>query len=218
MEYDKVAAIRTWPTPKNLTELRGFLGLASFYRRPCQSFSKLAVPLTNMLKKDRMFEWTERSTKDFEAVKDTLSSAPLLIVPDPNLGYGMSTDAASFAIGAVLSQDQGGGMRPIAFHSRKLNKAETICPVHDSEMVAIMQALTVFRCYVPGRFVRIFTDHHSLRFFETQSKLNQRHVRFGGWKYYKTIIIKFYTRVEPRITWLMPCLVVRITFLNLNAW
>ena len=87
MEYDKVAAIRTWPTPKNLTELRGFLGLASFYRRHCQSFSKLAVPLTDMLKKDKLFEWTEESTKAFETLKDTLSSAPLLIVPDPNLDY-----------------------------------------------------------------------------------------------------------------------------------
>ena len=66
MEYDKVAAIRTWPTSGNLTELRGFLGLASFYRRHCQSFSKLAVPLTDMLKKDRLFECTEESTKAFE--------------------------------------------------------------------------------------------------------------------------------------------------------
>ena len=178
MEYDKVAAIRTWPTPKNLTELRGFLGLASFYRRHCQSFSKLAVPLTDMLKKDRLFEWTEESTKAFEALKDTSSSAPLLIVPDPNLDYEMSTDASGFAIGAVLSQDQGDGMRPIAFHSRKLNKAETHYPIHDAEMLAIMEALKVFRCYVHGRFVRIFTDHHSLRFFATEPKLNQRQVRW----------------------------------------
>ena len=178
MEYDKVAAIRTWPTPKNLTQLRGFLGLASFYRQHCQSFSKLAVPLTDMLKKDRLFEWTEDSTKAFEALKYTLSSAPLLIVPDPNLDYEMSTDASGFAIGAVLSQDQGDGMRPIAFHSRKLNKAETNYPVHDAEMLAIMEALKVFRCYVHGRFARIFTDHHSLRFFETQPKLNQHQVRW----------------------------------------
>ena len=70
MEYDKVAAIRTWPTPKNLTELRGFLGLASFYRRHCQSFGKLAVPLTDMLKKDRLFEWTEECTKAFKTLKE----------------------------------------------------------------------------------------------------------------------------------------------------
>ena len=87
MEYDKIAAISTWPTPKNLTELRGFLGLASFYHRHCQSFSKLAVPLTDMLKKDRLFERTEESTKAVEVIKGTLSSAPLLIVPDPTLDY-----------------------------------------------------------------------------------------------------------------------------------
>ncbi len=218
MEFDKVAAIRTWPTPKNLTELRGFLGLASFYRQHCKSFSKLAVPLTDMLKKDRLFNWTEESTKAFEALNDALSSAPLLIVPDPNLDYEMSTDASGFAIGAVLSQDQGDGMRPIAFHSRKLNKTETNYPIHDAEMLAIMEALKVFRCYVHGRFVRTFTDHHSLRFFGTQPKL-----RSGGWRYCKTIIIRLNTRVEPRTMWLMPCPVVRITFLSLtqggqDAW
>ena len=178
MEYDKVAAIRTWPPPKNLTELRGFLGLASFYRRHCHSFSRLAVPLTDMLKKDKLFEWTAESNKAFETLKDTLSSAPLLIVPDPNLDYELSTNASGFAIGAVLSQDQGNGMRPVAFHSRKLNKAEINYPIHDAEMLAIMEAIKVFRCYVHGRFVRIFTDHHTLRFFETQPKLNQRQVRW----------------------------------------
>ena len=86
MEYDKVAAIRTWPTPKNLTELRGFLGLASFYLRHCHSFSKIAVPLTDMLKKDKIFEWTKESTKAFEAIKDTLSSAPRPNRPGPKPG------------------------------------------------------------------------------------------------------------------------------------
>ena len=90
----------------------------------------------------------------------------------------MSTDASAYAIGAVLSQDQGDGMRPIAFHSRKLNQAERNYPVHDAEMLAIMEALKVFRCHVHGRFLRIFTDHHSLRFFETQPKLNQCQVRW----------------------------------------
>ena len=106
-----------------------------------------------MLKKDSLFDWTEESTKAFEALKDALSSASLLKSPDPNLDYEMSTDASGFAIGAVLSQDQGDGMRPIAFHSRKLNKAETKHPIHDAEMLAIMEALKVFR---PWSFCKYF--------------------------------------------------------------
>ena len=90
--FRECAAIRTWPTPKNLTELRGFLGLASFYRRHCKSFSQIAVPLTDMLKKDRTFDWTADSTAAFEQVKDALSSAPLLIVPDPDKDYETDAD------------------------------------------------------------------------------------------------------------------------------
>ena len=178
MAYDKIAATRTWPNPRNLTEPRGFLGLASFYRRHCHSFSKNAVPLTDMLEKDRILEWTKGNTKAFEASKDTLSSAPLLIVPNPKLDYEMSTDASGYAVGAVLSQDQGDNMRPTAFQSRKFNQAERSHPVHDAEMLAIMETLKVFRCYVHGRLVRIFTNHHSLRFFETQPQLNQRQVKW----------------------------------------
>ena len=88
------------------------------------------------------------------------------------------TPRSAYAVGAILSQDQGDGMRPIAFYSRKFIQTERSYPVHEADMLAIMEALKVSRCYVHGRFVRIFTDHHSLRFFETQPKLNHRQVRW----------------------------------------
>lgn len=89
-------------------------------RQHCQSFDEIAVPpITDMLREKRLFDWTEDSTKASEALKDTLSSAPLLIIPYPNLDNEMSTDALGFAIGALSSKVQGDGMRPIAFHSRK---------------------------------------------------------------------------------------------------
>ncbi len=132
-----------------------------------------------MLKKDRTFDWTADSTAAFEQVKDFLPSAPLLIVPDPDKDYEMSTDASNFAVEAVLSQDQGNSMRPVAFRGRKLYPAERNYPVHDKEMLGIMDGLKVFRCCVHGRFVRIFTDHHSLRFFTTQPMLNQRQIRWS---------------------------------------
>ncbi len=79
------------PDPhQRISELRGFLGLASFHCRHCQSFSRLAVPLMDMLKKDELFEWTTESNKAFEALKDALSSASLLTVPDPNLDYELA--------------------------------------------------------------------------------------------------------------------------------
>ena len=127
MDKSKVEAVVAWPPPKNVRDLRGFLGLTGFYRRFCDSYAKVAIPLTNLLKADRPWQWEAEEHKAFEGLKKVLSKAPVLVIADPNnpKGYVLSTDASDFAIGAVLSQEQPDGtLRPVAFASRKLKPAE----------------------------------------------------------------------------------------------
>src|SRR5262249_53936870 len=103
----KVDAIRTWPPPANVHELRSFLGLANYYRKFIKDFSRIAAPLTNLLAKDIAYEWAEAPQNAFAALKTALTSAPILGIPRPDKPFVVTTDASDVALGAVLSQDLG---------------------------------------------------------------------------------------------------------------
>jgi hypothetical protein len=107
-----------------------------------------------------------------------MQSAPVLALPDPKLPYVVHTDASGFAVGAVLMQDQGKGLQPIAFLSKKMNDAETRYPVHEQELLAIIHALSTWRHYLHGPKFKVMTDHHSLRYFKTQPNLSGRQSRW----------------------------------------
>lgn len=107
MEKNKMQDIKGWPQPKSVHEVRSFLGLAGFYRKFIKNFSQISSAMTDLLKKDSKFKWTERHQEAFESLKKAVSSAPVLIIPDPKLPFVVSTDASGYAIGATLSQDQG---------------------------------------------------------------------------------------------------------------
>ena len=179
MEPEKVNAVKNWPPPANITELRAFLGFAAFYRRFIKGYSDICSPLTALLGKDQPYEWTAAQNAAFNALKTAVTSGPTLQIPSHKHDFVLATDASSFAIGAVLSQDQGSGLRPVAFHSRKLNPAERNYPTHEKEMLAIIDALEYYRYYTEGRHITIYTDHASLRFFEDQPKLAQRQIRWA---------------------------------------
>src|SRR5258708_4929797 len=120
MEPSKVDAVLKWPQPKNLHDIRSFLGLAGYYRRFVKDFSKIAAPLTDLLHKNTPFDWTDKQESAFRQLKHAVSSAPVLIVPDPDKPYTVVTDASGFAIGAALCQDHGNGLQPCAYISRKM--------------------------------------------------------------------------------------------------
>jgi len=128
MMEDKVAAVRDWPQPRNVSEIRSFLGTAGYYHKFIKDFSKLALPLTELTKSRIKFEWTHKEQKAFDAIKCAMASAPVLIMPDPSLPFVVHTDASGFAVGAVLMQDQGKGLQPIAYLSKKMLDAETRYP------------------------------------------------------------------------------------------
>ncbi|GJP41373.1 hypothetical protein CLOM_g1045 [Closterium sp. NIES-68] len=147
----KIEAVHTWKTPENVKELQQFLGFANYYNRFVPQYAKLAAPLTNLLKKNTPYKWEPKHQEAVEQLKQALTSAPVLILPDPERDYVIKADSSDQAVGAVLMQDQGNGLQPIAYLSKKLHGAKLNYPIHDKEALAIVIAFKAWRCYLEGR-------------------------------------------------------------------
>jgi len=180
MMEDKVKAVEEWPTPTSVTHVRAFLGTAGYYRKFIKDFSAIAAPLSNLTKESQKFEWDPGAETAFRQLKAAMVRGPILVLPDPNLPYVINTDASGFAVGAVLQQDQGKGLQPIAFLSKKMLDAETRYPVHEQELLAIIHALSSWRHYLLGSKFKVIirTDHRSLQHFKTQPQLSGRQSRW----------------------------------------
>ncbi|KAL0455612.1 UNVERIFIED_CONTAM: Transposon Tf2-12 polyprotein [Sesamum latifolium] len=170
----KVRAILEWEPPKNVSEVRSFLGLAGYNRRFVKDFSVVAKPLTNLLKKNTPFNWNDRCAQSFEELKRRLTSAPILALPSGDGGYVVYTDASRQGLGCVLMQHG----KVIAYASRQLRPHEMNYPTHDLELAAIVHALKIWRHYLYGETFHIFTDHKSLKYIPTQKELNLRQRRW----------------------------------------
>jgi hypothetical protein len=180
MMESKVKAIQEWPTPTKATHVRSFIGTAGYYRKFIRDFSKITSPLTDLTKDNVPFQWTSMHEEAFRKLKSMMVEAPILILPDPSLPYVVNTDASGYAIGAVLQQDQGRGLQPIAFLSKKMLDAETRYPVHEQELLAIIHSLGTWRHYLHGSKFKIVvkTDHKSLQHLKTQPVLSSRQSRW----------------------------------------
>ena len=124
--------------------------------------------------------WGDREEAAFVQLKAALASAPVLITPDNDKPYTLHTDASGYAVGATLSQMTERGLQPVAFMSKKVNAAQRNYPVHEWELLAVMEALKAWRCYLYGATtpIDILTDHHSLQWISTQPTC--RHGRVAG--------------------------------------
>lgn len=160
---EKIEAVKKWKCPETVTEVRSFLGLASYYRRFIQGFSDIARPLHRLTEKSREFEWTNDCDKAFAELKERLISAPILSYPLPECDFILDTDASGYALGAVLSQIQDGREKVIAYASRSLTKPEKNYCVTRRELLAVIFALKHFKPYVYGRAITLRTDHGALR-------------------------------------------------------
>ena len=169
VDPEKIKSILEWAIPRNLTELRGFIGLCNYYRRFVKGYSWYTAPLTDLTKKGA-FSWSEGAEKSFQKMKEVMSSCPVLALPYFSKPFVLECDASGVGIGAVLMQDR----HPIAFESRKLQPHERLYSIYDKEMLAIMHALAKFRQYLVGGKFIVKTDHNSLRHFLTQKELNDR--------------------------------------------
>ena len=174
----KVKAILDWPDPSDAHQLRCFLGLAGFYRRFVNRFSHIAAPLTNITGAKATWRWSEVEAKAFAELKHALTTTPVLATPDFAYPFELYTDASQFAIGATLLQDQGNGLQPIAYESRKLNSAERNYPIHELELLAVIHALRTWRCYLEGSKFRVNSDHLNLKYLTTQRNLSRRQARW----------------------------------------
>ncbi|GJP86862.1 hypothetical protein CLOP_g16836 [Closterium sp. NIES-67] len=174
----KITAIRDWRPPMNLQELQSFLGFVNYVRRFIPNMAGITGPLTDLLRKGTLFEWGERQQTAFDELRNSLTSPPVLRIADPSRPFEVLTDASDFAIDAILLQDFGDGLQPIAYESRKLQAAERNYPVHDKEMLAIVHAFKVWRCYLTEADVTVRTDHKSLQYLRAQPNLNPRQIRW----------------------------------------
>jgi Retroviral aspartyl protease/RNase H-like domain found in reverse transcriptase/Reverse transcriptase (RNA-dependent DNA polymerase)/Integrase zinc binding domain/Retrotransposon gag protein/Zinc knuckle len=170
----KIEAIMNWERPKTVTEIRSFLGLAGYYRRFVEGFSRLAEPMTRLTRKNQKFEWTEKCEESFEELKNRLVTAPILVLPEGTEEFVIYTDASGKGLGCVLMQFG----KVIAYASRQLKDYEKNYPVHDLELAAVVFALKIWRHYLYGAKCDIFTDHKSLKYISTQKELNMRQRRW----------------------------------------
>jgi hypothetical protein len=172
----KIRAIQDWAVPESVPHLRSFLGLATYFRKFIRDFSRIAAPLHRLTRKDVPWDWSPQCASAFQALKDVLTQAPCLAFPDFTKPFEVHTDASLHGIGAVLYQDQ----RPIAYESRRLTPAEVNYPTGEQELLAVVHALTVWRCYLEGASTfRVVTDHKAITYLDTLAQLSRRQTRWA---------------------------------------
>ena len=177
-ETGKTKMIVQWPKPTNKTEIQQFMGLANYYRKFVKNFSKIAAPLNNLTGSTVQFKWEEKEDAAFKALKEALSSAPVLALPDMKLPFVINSDASIESVGAVLQQDRGHGLQPVAYFSATMSDAERHYPTHEQEMLAIVKAMKHWRHLVAGHKVVVKSDHESFQLFFDQDTLSRRQVRW----------------------------------------
>ena len=185
----KVQSIREWATPTSCSEVRRFTGLANYYRRFVEGYAEVAAPLTALGSPTARFVWDPEAQASFEALKQALSSAPVLRTFDPCRRAVLTTDASSLAVAAILTQpDDEGHQHPVAYESRKLTTAERNYPAHILELLAVVHALRIFRHYLLGSGAPraegcwsdfdLRTDNQAITWLKTNRHLNKMYVRW----------------------------------------
>lgn len=164
---DKIAAITNMSPPKNIKDVRRFLGITSWYRRFVPNFAKLSQPLTSLLKKGKHFKWTDEQKTAFEELKRRLTESPVLACPDFDKTFVLQTDASDYGLGAVLTQEIEGSERVIAYASRHLNQAERNYTTTEKECLAIIWGIRKMKMYLEGYKFIIITDHLSLKWLNS---------------------------------------------------
>ncbi|KAJ0433607.1 putative nucleotidyltransferase, Ribonuclease H [Helianthus annuus] len=170
----KVEAVMNWQEPKTPTEIRSFLGLAGYYRRFIENFSRIAAPLTLLTRKNSKFDWGPKQQESFDILKQKLSNAPVLTLPEGIDEFVVYCDASHTGMGCVLMQKG----KVIAYASRQLKVHEKNYTTHDLELGAVVFALKLWRHYLYGTKCVIYSDHKSLQHLFNQKDLNIRQRRW----------------------------------------
>lgn len=179
MDPVKVHGVSEWPVPKCKRDVQAFLGFTNFYRRFIKDYGEIARPLTSLTGKADWI-WGESQQRAFEQIKESIVTAPVLIIPTDNEPYRVECDASDYAVGAVLSQMHEGKWHPVAFLSKSMTAVERNYEIYDKELLAMMTALDEWRHYLMGakHEFEIWTDHKNLEYFKKPQKLNRRQARW----------------------------------------
>ncbi|RXN19590.1 Retrovirus-related Pol polyprotein from transposon 412 [Labeo rohita] len=203
---EKISALKTWPVPQTLRELKSFLGFAGYYRRFVKGYSSIVKPLhsltsgyppfhkkskakpTDTRQKTNQYHdpkepfggrWTPDCQQAFEAVIQSLTTAPVLAFADPQRPYILHTDASTTGLGAVLYQEQEGQLRVIGYASRGLSRSESRYPAHKLEFLALKWSVTEkFSDYLYGNHFTVVTDSNPLTYILTSAKLDATSYRW----------------------------------------
>ena len=179
IDDSKYQAIETYPVPKNVKNVRAFLGVAQFYRRYIKSFATIALPLNKLLRKETKFVWTEECQVAFETLKRALVTAPVLAFPQFDKPFILAVDASDESIGYVLSQlDSDNREHPVAYGGRALRNEELRWHITDKEGLSLVEAIRQFRPYLANVPFTVYTDNVSVKYLQ---QIKDCQGRLGRW-------------------------------------
>jgi hypothetical protein len=163
VDPSKVQDVFSCNAPTSVGDIQSFLGLAGYYRRFIEGFSKISKPMTELLEMDKKFEWTSACKTSFQELKKRLTTTPILVIPDIEKSFSIYCDASGQGLRCVLMQDG----HVVAYASRQLRKRESNYPTHDLELADVVHALKICRHYLMGKRCEIYMDHKSLIYIFT---------------------------------------------------
>ncbi|KAI9161122.1 hypothetical protein LWI28_014596 [Acer negundo] len=194
VDESKIEAVRHWPQPKTITEVRSFHGLASFYRLFIPQFSSIMAPVTECMKGVK-FQWTPEAEEGFQKIKEQLTTAPILVLPDFSQPFELHSDASKVGIGAVLSQ----AGKPVAYFSEKMIGSRVRYSTYDIEFYSVVQAVKHWRHYLFHHEFILYIDHDSLRHLHSQDKISSRHAAWSAYLQQFTFVLKHKAGVSNRV-------------------
>jgi len=177
IDEEKLSEVLKWLVPTKVKQVQAFLGFANFYQRFIENFVKMSKPLSDLTKKDSIWNWGIEQQNTFEALKKAFTTAPVLKIPNDKDPFKLSTDASDFATSAVLSQKMPttGLWYPVVFFSKSLDIHERNYKIYDKEL----RGLEEYCYHLEGHphKIEIWSDHQNLTFFRTAQKLTRRQAR-----------------------------------------
>ena len=175
----RIAAVKDYPAPTSVKEVRQFLGIASYYRRFVRGFANVAQPLHALTQKGAVFSWTESCQQAFDALKSRLIDSPILAYPNSELDFVLETDASAKGLGAVLSQVHADKhLHPVAYASRALSPQERKYAITELETLAVVWAIQHFHAYLYGHSVMVYTDHSAVKAVLETPSPSGKHARW----------------------------------------
>jgi len=181
MEEEKVNGVLSWPEPKNVKDVRKFLGLTNYYRRFIKDFAQVARPINVLMRKDVKWQWGVEQQEAFNELKRVFTTKPVLAIPDLDKEFRVEADVSNYTTRGVLLMKYSDEMwRPVTFISKSLSDTERNYEIHDKEILVVIRCLEAWRYFLEGAATKfeIWTNHKNLKYFMKAQKLNRRQARW----------------------------------------